>query len=160
MGWNCLIRFTYAKGLDLLYKNIQFVSDIWDSEQQNILTWNRVQKKFNLTSTEACDWEELMNKISGQWHHLLDTNWTPPTRPLDWVLVDDEEDLVFIVQCIIDFAQPCMKLHQLFLQLPAQCFTVGTHSQCLREWEMTGIFHKVKIVHTNRGPKNMVKMKM
>ena len=39
-----------------------------------------------------------------------------------------------------------------------QCYTVGTHSRCLRVWErplgeIEGYFHKVKIIHTNRGPK-------
>ena len=37
-------------------------------------------------------------------------------------------------------------------------FTVGTHSHCLRLWEhplgeIEGFFYKVKVVHTNRGPK-------
>lgn len=35
---------------------------------------------------------------------------------------------------------------------------VGTHSRCLREWEhpygeLEGLFHKVKLIHTNRGLK-------
>jgi hypothetical protein len=51
-----------------------------------------------------------------------------------------------------------MQWHNLTLPIPVQCFTVGTHSWCLREWEhplgeMEGFFHKVKINHTNRGPK-------
>ena len=45
------------------------------------------------------------------------------------------------------------------LPFPVQCLIVGTHSCCLREWEhplgeMEGFFYKVKIIHTNRGPKN------
>ena len=43
-------------------------------------------------------------------------------------------------------------------QHPMQCFTVGTHSHCLRGWEhptreMSGFFHEVKVIQTNRGPK-------
>lgn len=52
----------------------------------------------------------------------------------------------------------CMQLHHLFMHLPVQCFMVGTHSRCLRQWEnptrdMVGFPHEVKIIHTTRGPK-------
>ena len=51
-----------------------------------------------------------------------------------------------------------MQSQHLNLPLSVQCFTVGTHSRCLREWEkpggeLRGFFHKVKIIHTQRGPK-------
>lgn len=66
--------------------------------------------------------------------------------------------MIFVVQCVTDFAPHCMQIQHLSLPLMVQCFMVGTHSQCLREWEnpignMTSFFHKVKIIYTNRGPK-------
>lgn len=52
----------------------------------------------------------------------------------------------------------CMQLRHLFMHLPMQCFTVGTHSRRLREWEnptrdMVGFFYEVKTIDTTRGPK-------
>lgn len=68
------------------------------------------------------------------------------------------EDPIFIQQSLTGFTPPCMRLHHLFLPLPIQCFTVGTQSRCLSEWEnpngdMVGLFHEVKIIHTTKGGK-------
>lgn len=58
--------FTYVKGLHLYCKGIQYVNDIWDSNTQNIFTWENAQEKFKLLPTEERDWRDLTDKISGQ----------------------------------------------------------------------------------------------
>ena len=64
--------FAYPKGLHLYRQGIRQIDDIWDSTQQDFLSWERVQERFRLTNTELEDWEELTNKISGQWCQLLE----------------------------------------------------------------------------------------
>jgi hypothetical protein len=78
----------------------------------------------------------------------------------DWIGFDVEgkEEPVFVLQYGFDFTPTYMQMHHLSLPLPVQCFMVGTHFRCLRKWkklegEMSGFFHKVKIIHTNRGTK-------
>ena len=61
----------------------------------------------------------------------------------------DEEDLVCIFLCELDFALECLQWHKLTLPFPIQCYMAGTHSRCLRVWEwhlgeMDKYFHKVK----------------
>ena len=87
-------------------------------------------------------------------------NDTDETYQGKWIgfYVDGGEDPTLVLQCETNSTPPCMQLHHLTLPLPVQCFTVGTHSRCLRVWEkpereMVGFFHQVKIIHTNRGPK-------
>ena len=63
-----------------------------------------------------------------------------------------------MVRCVSEFTPPCFQLHNLTLPIPTKCYTVGTYSRCLREWEhpegeVEGFFHEVKIIYTNRGPK-------
>ena len=108
---------------------------------------------------EAGDWNMLSNKILGQWQHVLEAD-LDITHPGQWIgfYKVGAEDPVFIQQCLIGFTPPCMRLHHLFLPLPIQCFTVGTQSRCLNEWEnpngdMVGLFHKVKIIHTTKRQK-------
>ena len=151
--------FAFTKDLHLYHKGIPCVDDIWDSTQQNFLNWERAQEKFNLMNTELGDWEELTVKISGQWHHLLDPD-EDTTHPRQWLgfYVDGEKDQAFVFQYDTDFTPKCLQWHNLTLPLLVQCFTVGTHSCCLREWEhplgeMAGFFHKMKIIHTNKRPK-------
>jgi hypothetical protein len=99
-------------------------------------------------------------KISGQWRHLLEDE-EDTAYPGQWlsVYVEGEEDPTFVLCCDLDFTHKCLQWHNLTLPLPVQCFTVGTHSRCLRVWEqhplreMAGFFHKVKIIQFNRGPK-------
>ena len=51
----------------------------------------------------------------------------------------------------------CVEWYNLPLPFPVSCYTVGTHSRCLRVWEralgeMDGFFHEVKVIRTHRGP--------
>lgn len=47
--------FTYSKGLELYCKGIHCVNDVWDSEQQIFLTWDRTKEEFNLTDGDIGD---------------------------------------------------------------------------------------------------------
>lgn len=47
--------FTYSKSLELYRKGIHCVDDVWDSEQQNFLTWDRAKEEFNLTDGDIGD---------------------------------------------------------------------------------------------------------
>lgn len=83
-----------------------------------------------------------------------------------WVgfYINRGEDTTFVLQCANDFAPPCMQLHHLSMPFPVQCFTFGTHSPCLREWEnpkgeMVGFLHKVKITSIDKGPQKKGKIK-
>lgn len=131
--------FTYSKALHLYRKGIQYVDDIWDNTQQNFLTQEKAQKKSSLINTELEDWEELINKISGQWRHLLDTDKDTAGR----YYVNGEENPAFVFQCDSDFTPECLQWHNLMLPLPVQCFTVGTHSRYLRvrmpPWGVEGL---------------------
>lgn len=149
----------HSKGLHLYRKGIRCVDDIWDSNQQEFLTWERAQEKLRLTSMEQGDWEELTNEISRQWRQLLEID-EDTTYAKQWLgsYVDKQEDLAIVFRCDTDFTPVCMQWHNLILPLPMQCLTIGTYSRCLREWkhpfwEMEGFFHQVKVIHTNRGPK-------
>ena len=70
-----------------------------------------------------------------------------------------KEDPTLVVRCESEFTpSPCFQLYTLTLPIPSKCFTVGTYSRCLREWEhpegeIEGHFHEVKIIYTNRGVK-------
>ena len=152
-------RIDYTKGLHLYRKGIRCVDDIWDSNQQEFLSWERAQGKFKLTNLEQGYWEEMTDEISTQWRQLQESK-EDTTYAGHWLgfYVGREEDLALVLRCDEDFTHECMQRNTLTLPLPVQCFTVGTHSRCLREWEhpqgeLEGFFHKVKIIHTNRGPK-------
>ena len=56
------------------------------------------------------------------------------------------------------FTLYCLQFYHISLPIPAKCYTVGTYSRCLREWEhpigeFEGHFHEVKVMFTNRGAK-------
>ena len=60
-----------------------------------------------------------------------------------------------VFQCKEGFTPECLQWHNATLPFPTQCYTVGTHSRCLRIWErplgqVEGYFHKVKVIHTYR----------
>ena len=62
-----------------------------------------------------------------------------------------------VFRCDKDFTPECIQWYSVTLPFPVQCYTVGKHSRCLRLWEhplgeIQGYFHKVKTVHTQRGP--------
>lgn len=141
--------FTYEKGRNLYRKGIQCVDDFWDTEQSDFLNWDKAQEKFNLTPTEAGDWTKLTGKFS-EWRNKLedDSNTTHPGQWLGFY-VDGGEDPTFVMKCVAGFSPSCMQLQSLSMPILVQCFTVGTHSRCLRGWEkptrdMDGFFHKVK----------------
>lgn len=97
-----------------------------------------------------------MNKILGQWQHLLEAD-PDINYPRQWIgfYKDGVEDPIFILQCLIGFTPPCMRLHHFSMPPRIQCFMVGTHFRCLSGWanptrDMVGFFHDVKIIHTNR----------
>ena len=74
------------------------------------------------------------------------------------MIVGTEEDPALVIRCGEEITPECLQRKILTLPFPVQCYTVGTHSRCLREWErpqgeLEGFFHKVKIIHTNREPK-------
>ena len=100
-----------------------------------------------------------MDEISRKWRQLLDTK-DDKAYTGQWVgfYVVDKEDPVFVLRCGDEFIPECMQKITLTLPLPELCYTVGTHSRCLRGWEnpqgeFEGFFHKIKIIHTHRGPK-------
>ena len=99
-----------------------------------------------------------MSKVSGQWRQLLEME-DDLTYPGQWdgFYEDEEEKPVFILRCSTDYISTCFQRYNIFLPLPAQCFTVGKYSRCFREWEnprgeTTGSYHKIKVIRTNRGP--------
>ena len=101
----------------------------------------------------------LVDKIADKWRCLLEDN-EDTTYQGEWVgfYVDGEDDPALVLRCEVEYAPTCMQLHHLVMPLPVQCFTVGTHSRCLREWEkpegeLVGFFHEAKIIQTHRGPK-------
>lgn len=129
-------RFTYAKVLHLYCKGLRCVGDIQDSTEHNFFTWEQAQEKFNLTNLEKDDQEDLTNTIVGQWHHLLDTDEdTADARQWLGFYEEGEEDPTFVFRCDTNFTPECLQWHNVTLPLPVQCFMVGTHSLCLREWE-------------------------
>ena len=151
--------FTYARGLELFRKGIQCVDDAWDSEQGDFLTWDSAQRKFNLTPEEEGDWTTITRKLSEKWRHRLEED-SDTTFQGQWVgfYTEGEGDPVLVTYCTREFTPTCMQFHHLSLPIPVQCYTVGTYSRCLREWEnpvgdFVGVFHHVKIIHTTRGPK-------
>ena len=82
-----------------------------------------------------------------------------PAYPGQWVgfYEGDEGEPIFVLRCSTDYTPVCLQRYNIFLPLPVECFTVGKYSRYLREWnnprgEATGSYHKVKIIHTNRGP--------
>ena len=102
---------------------------------------------------EFGDWFKLTGKIVEQWRHNLEGD-VDATHPRQWIgfYINGEEDATFVMKCVTDFSPQCMQLHNLSMPLHVQCFTVGTHSRCLREWEKptsewVGFFHEVKIIH-------------
>lgn len=99
-------------GLNHYGKCIQYVDDIWDSKQQDFLTWERTQEKFNLTPTEArIGTSSLMNFLDNGTTCWRPTR-IPPTQSMDWILRGGGggggKDLAFVIQCIIEF---CTLLH-------------------------------------------------
>ena len=40
------IEFTYAKSLELYPTGLHCMDDVWDSEQRNLLTWDRAKDKY------------------------------------------------------------------------------------------------------------------
>ena len=153
--------FTYDQGLELYRKGIQYVDDMWNNVQRNFQTWENAQSKFNLTQTEFGEWTLITNTFFDKWRHLLDED-TDTTHPGQWIglYVGEEEDPAFVVQCTNEFVLLQWQLQRVTLHLPAQCFTVGTYSRCLNEWEkpsgtIEGCFYEIKIIQTTRWPKDV-----
>ena len=150
--------FTNTKGLRLYEQGIRCVGDIWDENERDFFTWEQTQGKFKLIVGEREDWTELTNKISEQWRHLLESD-DGPALPGQWLGLYErgEEDPTVVFRCDKDFTPECIQWYSVTLPFPIQCYTVGKHSRCLRLWEhplgeIQGYFHKVKTVHTQRGP--------
>ena len=122
----------YTRGLHLYRKDIRCVDDVWDSSEQEFLTWEKVQRKFKLTDLERGDWEEVTDEISRYWRHLLITE-EDTTYAGQWVglYVGMEEDPALVIRCGEEFTPECMQRKVLTLPLPVQCYMVGTHSRCL-----------------------------
>ena len=127
--------------------------------KKEFLPWEEAQSKFQLNPTDVGDWERITNKLSEEWRGKLEEDMDA-TYPGMWLSLYEEgkEDPTFVVRCGPEFTPPCLQLHKVTLPIPSNCFTVGTYSRCLREWEhsegeIDGHFHKVKIMHTSRGPK-------
>ena len=151
--------FDYHKGLKFYRKGIRNVDDVWDSNQQKFLTWEHAQEVFRLQSEEKDDWTAMIERISEQWRTRLEKD-EDTVYPGHWLgfYTQQEEDPVCVFQCVEGFTPVCHQWHNATLPFPMQCYTVGPHSRCLRVWErplgeIEGYFHKVKIIHTNRGPK-------
>lgn len=139
--------FTYDKGFHLFRQGIRVVDDISDSNMHNTISWEDAQKKFKLRPTEEGDWKELMDKVNWQWSHLLQVD-LDESLPGQWLgfYVDGEENPAIVFQCDTSFTPQCMHWHNATLPFSVQCYTVGTHSRCLRAWErplgeLEGLFH-------------------
>ena len=151
--------FSYDKGLHFCRQGIHCVDDVWDSNSQDFITWERAKEKFHLEAREEEDWKEITNKIAGPWRYLLDVD-SDIILPGKWIgfYTDSDEDPAIVFQSSSNFTPSCMQWHNVTLPFPVQCFTVGTYSRCLRVWErplgeIEGFFHEVKVIHTSRGPK-------
>ena len=114
--------------------------------------------KFNLEDGEEEVWIDITCKIADQWCNLLETD-EDTTFPGHWLgFYTGGEDPAFVLRCNKDFTPACLQRYSITLSTPVECFTVGTHSRCLRTWErpsgeFDGFFHMVKVIHTTRGPK-------
>ena len=104
-------------------------------------------------------WMDITCKIADQWCNLLESDEDIAFTG-HWLAfyTQGEEDPTFVIRCDKDFTLDCLQRYNLTLPIPTQCYTVGTHSMCPRTWdrplgEVDGIFHMVKVIHTNRGPK-------
>ena len=73
-----------ARGLHLYRQGIRCVDDVWDSSEQEFLTWEKAQRKFKLTDLERGNWEEVVHEISRYWRHLLVTEKTLYTPVNGW----------------------------------------------------------------------------
>ena len=151
--------FDCHKGLTFHCKGVRCVDDIWDSNNHNFYTWEDAQAKYRLGNSEKDDWAELTNKVGEQWRNLLEAD-EDTAYPRQWLgfYMKDVEDPVCVFQCEEGFTPECLQWHNATLPFPMQCYTVGTHSICLSVWErprgeIEGYFHKIKVIHTNRGPK-------
>ena len=151
--------FSYSKGLELYRQGIRNVDDVWDEGKKEFLLWEEAQSKFKFKTSDAGDWKGITNKLAEEWKKKLEED-TDATYPGMWLglYVEGKEDPALVVRCGLEFTPPCFQLHNVSLPIPATCFTVGTYSRCLREWEhpegeVEGHSHKVKVIHTSRGPK-------
>lgn len=45
--------------MEFYRKDIRSIDNIWNSKQNDFSTWEDIQNKFNLTSTEVRDWGKL-----------------------------------------------------------------------------------------------------
>ena len=152
--------FTYLEGLDLYRKRIRNVDDVWDCGRKDFVTWGEAQERFNLLPDDETIWGKLTDKVAISWRAVLKDD-LDTTYVGIWIGLYGEgsEDLILVVQCTSEFTRPCFQYFNVSLPIPVLCFTVGTHSCCLRAWvrpvhsNIGGIFHEVKIMHTTRGPK-------
>ena len=139
------------------------MDDVWDCGKNIFLPWVDAQSKFNLNPNDEREWEEIIRKLVEEWREKLEED-SDITYPGKWLSFYEEgkEDPAVVIRCVADFTPPCLQLHNLILPIPTKCYTIGTYSRCLREWEhpegeVKGIFHEVKIIHINRGPKRKKK---
>ena len=128
--------FTYTQWINLYRKCIKCVDDIWNSGEQDFLITEQARKKFQLTPTEEGEWDMVVNKVSDKWRDLLESD-ADTTHPGHWLgfYATGKDEPAFVFQCVNTFALLCCQWHNITLPFPVQCFTVGTHSRCLREGE-------------------------
>ena len=69
--------FDHDRGRQLYRHGVPRVEDIWDDSHQNFLTWEQAQSKFHLPSMENEEWLEVIDKVSGQWRQLLESEEDP-----------------------------------------------------------------------------------
>lgn len=151
--------FSYAKGLNMYHKGIQCMDDVWDSENRDFLTRNKVQETFKFTPTKLEDWAMLISKLLERWRPMLG-NDSDTTYAGEWVgyYIVGEEDPTFVLQCTRVFTPMFLHLQHLIMPLTYQCSMVGSQSQCLNEWkkpskEMDTLCHEVRIIHTTSEQK-------
>ena len=122
-----------------LWERTTKVSSVWTTfgiVHNKVISHGREWKRNSgLTNNERGDWEEVTNKIDGQWRHLLD-NDEDTTYPRQWLgfYVKGEEDPAFDFQHANNSTPECLQWYNLTLPLPVQCFMIGIYSRCLREW--------------------------
>ena len=151
--------FSYSRGLELYRKGIRRIDNVWDSNCKDFLTWEVAQHKFNLTAGESQELGEITNKLSEKWRRKLEED-SDITYPGMWLglYVEGQEDHAFVVRYGTEFTPSILQFYHISLPISATCYTVGTYSRCLREWEhpigeVEGYFYEVKVMFTNRGAK-------
>lgn len=76
--------FINLEGLDLYWKEIRNVDNIWDRGKKNFATQGEAQKKFNLLPADETRWGELTDKVAEPWRDVFEDD-LDTTFPRIWI---------------------------------------------------------------------------